>query len=193
MEQRSTPKNIFILSGPSGAGEDSVISGLKEYFPIDYIVTTTTREPREGEVEGKNYYFVSREEFEQNISRGEMVEWAQQYNGNYYGVTKKEFQRVEQSGSVGIWKIDYQGVISAKHMFPGMIAIFLIAPLEVMEERIRRRGGVTEEYIRERMKYTKKWLKHKDIYDYTVENVEGQLEQTVRQVKEILERHLESV
>ncbi|MFZ1720514.1 MAG: hypothetical protein WAU28_04165 [Candidatus Moraniibacteriota bacterium] len=182
-------KNIFIISGPSGVGEDSVIDGLERRFPIERVVTTTSRALRPGDSEGHPYYFISRVEFEQGIARGKFFEWAKQYNDNLYGVTHAEIQRVMASGRIGIWKIDYQGVISAKKLFPGIIAILLTAPLEIMEARIRRRDNATEAFIKDRMDYTKEWLKHTNIYDYEIENEEGKLDQTIEKVACLIEQH----
>ncbi len=184
------PFNLFILSGPSGAGEDSIIEGLKKHLPIERVVTSTTREPRTGESQGNPYYFLSRENFQQKIDAGEMVEYAQEYNNNYYGVTKTEIERVLASGRVGIWKIEWKGVITAKKLYPNICAIFLMTEsLEVLEQRIRRRdSNISEEYIQERMNYTKEWLKHEDIYDYTVINKENHLEEAINEVKDIIQK-----
>ncbi len=182
-------RNIFIISGPSGAGEDSIIDGLAKLLPVERAITTVTRSPRTGESDGHPYYFVSLEEFRKKIADGEMAEHAQQYNGNFYGVTKKELERISASGKIGIWKIDYQGVEAAKRMFPDIIAIFITAPLEILERRIRMRDNLTEEYIAERMAYTKQWLEHTDIYDYQVENEQGKLDEAIRQVYAIIAKH----
>ena len=82
-------KNIFIISGPSGAGEDSVIEGLRDYLDIERFITTTTRKKRKGDVEGNPYYFISKKEFKARIKKGDFIEYAEQYNGNLYGTTKK--------------------------------------------------------------------------------------------------------
>lgn len=183
-------KNIFIISGPSGAGEDSIIDGLKERMELEAIVTTVTRSMREGESEGRPYYFISEGDFKVKIESGEMAEWAQHYNGNYYGVTKQELQRVSDSGKVGIWKIDYKGVYAAKELFPDIIAIFIMADsLAVLEERIRSRSDVTEEYVVERMNYTREWLKHTAIYDYSVINKQDELANAIEQIATIIEKH----
>lgn len=181
--------NVVIISGPSGAGEDSVIEGLREFTTINRVITTTTREPREGETDGSPYYFVSAEEFEKKIETGEVVEWARQYNGNLYGVTKEELQRVNDLPGLGVWKIEYQGVMTAKKLFPDMLAILIMAEsLEVLEQRIRGRSEVTEEFIAERMKYTREWLTHEDIYDYKVINRQGKLEETINEVIDIIRK-----
>lgn len=182
---------LFIISGPSGAGEDSVIEGLRALLPVERVKTTTSRAMREGESEGDPYFFISRETFEKGIAAGEFVEHAEQYNNNLYGVTKQELQRVMLSGKVGIWKIEYKGVQQAKRIFPNIVAILITAPLEVLEDRIRRRGGVTEEQIRERRTYTEEWFTHKDIYDYEVENKEGKLDETIHAVAKIIETELQ--
>ncbi|MEI8343768.1 MAG: hypothetical protein WCF93_02380 [Candidatus Moraniibacteriota bacterium] len=182
--------NIFIISGPSGAGEDSIIEGLRSYLSLQRIITTTTRQMRPGEAQGEPYYFISEEEFEAGLKIGNFAEHAKQYNGNFYGVTKSELQRVQNSGKIGLWKIEYKGVISVKKMYPEIISIFLNAPsLEILENRIRRRSNVSNEYVAERMLYTKEWLKHLDIYDYIVINEEGKLIEAVKEVAEIIRKN----
>ena len=182
---------LFIISGPSGAGEDSIIQGLKAKIKINKVITTTTRKNREEEIDGVDYYFVSKEEFKKNIDEGKMAEYAVHYNGNYYGVTKKELSRVQSGDSVGIWKIDYKGVEKAKEMFPGIIAIFIMAEsIDVLRQRLRDRSDVTEEYIQERMKYTEEWLDHSNIYDYTVINKQNRLDDAVADVESIIKYHL---
>ncbi len=182
-------KNLFIISGPSGAGEDSIIEGLRARMPINVAITTTTRAPREGESDGHPYYFVSREAFRAMINRGELAEWAQHYNDNYYGVTHAELERICADG-IGIWKIDYKGVVHAKKMFPGIIAIFIMAEsLAALEERIRARGNVSEEYVRERMAYSRQWLQHTDLYDYEVINRTGELDEAIDAVAAIIAKH----
>ena len=183
-------KNIIIISGPSGAGEDSIIEKLKERMNINRIVTTTTRKKREGEKEGVSYYFVSKEDFQKKINNDEMAEWAQEYNDNFYGVTKTELERVNKLPGVGIWKMEYKGVMTAKKKFPDILAIFVMAEsLEELERRIRNRSDVTEDYIKERMEYTKEWLKHQDIYDYKVINERGKLDKTVDKIESIIIQH----
>lgn len=182
-------KNLFIISGPSGVGEDSVIDGLEKRFPIERVITTTSRALRPGDSEGHPYYFISRDDFQKGIVDGKFFEWAKQYNDNLYGVTHEEIRRVIESGRVGIWKIDYQGVVTAQKLFPGIVAIMLTAPLEILEARIRRRDSATEEFIKERMDYTKEWFKHINIYDYIIENEEGELDRTIEKVATLIKQH----
>ncbi len=179
---------LIIISGPSGAGEDSVINGLKKKLPIEPVITTVTREKRLGESQGNPYYFTTKEQFLRDVEDGKFFEHAQHYNEQYYGTSTEELERIRKTGKIGILKIDYQGVESAKKKMPGIKAIFLIAPLDVLEKRIRARQNVTDEYVAERMEYTKKWMKHRDIYDYEVVNEQGKLEDTIIKVAEIIRR-----
>jgi len=114
--------NIFIISGPSGAGEDSIMEGLKKYFELERITNTTTRAMRSGESQSNPYYFISEKEFKDEIDKESFAEYAQQYNGNLYGVTKTELERVQKSGKIGIWKIEYKGVMSVKKMYPEIVS-----------------------------------------------------------------------
>lgn len=177
---------IIIISGPSGAGEDSIITGLSEQLQIERVITTTTREMRPGESQGNPYYFISHEEFQAGVQENKFFEYAQEYNDNYYGVTHEELDRVAQSGKVGIWKIEYKGVMHAKKEIPGVVAIFINAPLDDLERRIRRRDHVTDEYVEERMEYTKKWLEYKDIYDFEIYNEDGKLAESIQKTAEII-------
>lgn len=184
-------KNVFIISGPSGAGQDSVISGLRDFLPIEVVMTSTTRPMRTGESEGNPYNFVDLEDFEAGIRDGVFLEHAKTYNGQYYGVTHSEIRRVSASGKIGIWKMDWRGVETAKKRFPAILAILITAPLSVLEARIRNRDNPSEEFIRERMDYTQEFLKHISLYDYRIENEEGKLDEAIAQVKAIIESHLE--
>lgn len=105
-------------------------------------------------------------------------------------MTKQEIERVKNSGRIGIWKIEWKGVITAKKLFPEIPAIFITVPdLKTLEKRIRNRDKVSDEYIQERMDYTKEWMKHADIYDYTVVNEDGKLDEAIKKVAEIIKQN----
>lgn len=180
--------NLVIISGPSGAGEDSVINGLIERgHPIERVVTTVTREIRTGESEGNPYYFVSAHAFDAMIANNEIAEWALVY-GNKYGVTKRELQRVQgMSNKVGIWKIEWHGVKMAKTLIPDVLAIMISVPsIDELIERSVKRGREGEDVINARVDFTKEWLEHKDLYDFEVTNENGKLKETIDQVEKIL-------
>lgn len=181
--------NLFIISGPSGAGEDSVIEGAGKKLEIERVITTTTRSKRRGEKDGQPYYFVGKKDFQAKIQNNEFFEWTQHYNDNYYGVTREEIKRVQNSSKIGIWKIEYQGVEKAKKLIPGLKAILINAPLDQIEARLRgREKNISEDFIQERMDYTKEWLKRKDIYDYEVKNYDGLLNKAIEKVLKIIEK-----
>lgn len=186
--------NIFIVSGPAGSGKDSVISCLAEKIPLIRIITTTTRPKRTGEQAGIDYHFISREDFEKGIAGNRFAEYSINENNEYYGVTRQELERAAQSAVPAIWKLDWKGVISAKKLFPSLPAILIIAPTEVLEKRLRKRDGAAEDeaYFRDRMAYTEEWLKHIDIYDYTITNEEGCLSEAVEAVKAIVSKRPEA-
>ncbi|MFA7245397.1 MAG: guanylate kinase [Candidatus Magasanikbacteria bacterium] len=180
------PYPIIIISGPSGAGEDSIMSALEKRLDIERVITTTTREKRPEESEGHPYYFLTKEKFEDLLAEDKMFEHAIQYE-NYYGVTKQEIERVRNSGKVGVLKLDLQGIQTLqKRGDKGFVSIFVFAPIEQLEKRVRNRDGRSEEYVQDRMEYARKWLKYSHIYDYKIENVEGKLDESVDQAEAII-------
>lgn len=187
------PFNLFIISGPSGVGKNTLIDRLSKMMPAKRIITTTTRKMRRGESQKHPYHFVSEETFQQGIARGEFVEYAKGENGNLYGVTQSELSNMIASDKIGIWELEWQGVISAKKLYPQIKAIFITAEsIQTFEKRIRRRQpDASDTFIQERMAYAKEWLKHTDIYDYTVINRENKLDAAVEEVKTIIEKELE--
>ncbi|HLD30743.1 MAG TPA: guanylate kinase [Patescibacteria group bacterium] len=182
---------FFIISGPSGAGEDSVIEGLKDKIKYERVITTVTREKRIGEREGFPYYFVSRKKFESMINKDAFIEWADVY-GDYRGATKKEIERLNKKNTLALWKVDFQGVETIKKKIPGVLSVLILPPsLKVLEERLIKRKTDTPETIKKRLPFTKKWLKQRKSYDYTVINEENKLKETIDRVLRILLENLQ--
>lgn len=181
--------NIFIISGPSGAGEDTIYKELLKKFDIERIITTSTRLMRPGESQGKPYYFISKEEFLKGVNGGKFFEYAEEDNGNYYGVTKAEVERVREMNKIVVWLCDYQGVLTVKKLIPNAIAILITAPLDVLEYRIRKRDNADDEYVKGRMEHAKGWFENRDKFDYEVENEQGKLAKAVEKVADIIKRH----
>ncbi len=180
--------NIFIISGPTGSGKDSIIERLGQRLPLERIINTTTRTKRPGETEGNPYYFVSQDTFHARIQEGYFIEHSINENGAAYGVSITELNRIaSQKNRIGIWQADWKGVQSIKKLFPTLPAIFISSPLNILEQRIRSRDTLKDEsYFLERMNYTREWLKHTDIYDYIVKNEQGNLDQAVSDIEQIL-------
>ncbi|MFA5129077.1 MAG: guanylate kinase [Patescibacteria group bacterium] len=181
---------FFIISGPSGAGEDSVIEGLSKKIKFKRVVTTVTRAKRPGETEGRPYHFVTVPKFKKMIKNKEFWEWARVY-GDHRGVTHEELDRLSRKKILALWKVDYQGVETIKKKKPEVLSIFIYPPsLAVLEKRLARRGQDSPEVIKKRMPFTKRWLKHRRGYDYIIVNRENKLGETVDRVFRILIQNL---
>ncbi|OGY51085.1 MAG: guanylate kinase [Candidatus Buchananbacteria bacterium RIFCSPHIGHO2_02_FULL_56_16] len=192
MDLRRKPTKIFIISGPSGTGGDSVIEGLEKTGRFSRVITTVTRPRRPVEREGKPYYFVTVPQFKRLIADDVFIEWAIVY-GDYRGCTKAEIKRLLAGRKPIIWKVDWQGVQTIKRLLPRTIAIFIAPPsFSVLEERLKQRGQDSPQTIKERKKFSQEWLTHTDLYDYTAVNEQGHLDQTIAQVEAIIAKELES-
>lgn len=183
--------NIFILTGPAGAGEDSVIKKLGQYLEFDKIVTTTSRAMRPEDIKDITYHFITKENFLKGIKENKFFEHALQDNGNYYGVTYKELEKAKRSDKPVIWKIDYKGVINAKELMPDAKSIYLYIPPEIIAKRLKNRGD-SEEVIKSRIEYSKGWYENEHLFDYKVENEEGKLDETIKKVAEIIKNSTSS-
>lgn len=164
---------IVVISGPSGAGKNTVFDGLKAKMNnVVQTVSVTTRNPRDGEKDGIDYYFVTKEEFLEKIKADEFVEYVQ-YGENYYGTLKSEIHRLIDSGKIVILVIEVNGAYNIKKEFPESKTIFIIPPsLEVLRERISGRGQNNEHETELRLNIAVEELKQKDKYDYCVINDE---------------------
>ena len=143
---------LIVLSGPSGVGKGTVCAALRKVAPdIVYSVSATTRSPRQGEVDGVNYFFKTREQFQQMIETDEVLEWAE-YVGNFYGTPRRFVEETLRSGQDVILEIEVQGALQVKQKFAEGVFIFLLPPsLDELENRIVTRGTETDEVIRSRM------------------------------------------
>jgi len=186
-------EKIFIISGPSGAGEDSIIKGLKKHLQINSPITTTTRKMRATESEGNPYYFIDKEEFKARVEQGKFFEWTEQDNGNFYGVAYEELDRVREKDGVGILKIDYRGVITVKELLGDeAVSIFINCPVEQLAQRLYKRDNASEEFVNRRMEYAKGWFKNKDIFDFEILNDDGNLDQSIKAVQKIIEDNIKN-
>lgn len=159
-----------MISGPSGSGKTSVVKKVLVSDPsLKFLISHTTRRPRKGEVHGREYYFISREEFEKMIKEGEFLEWAEVY-GNLYGTSRRELEEKSRNSDV-ILDIDVQGAESIKKIFPESCRIFLLPPsLEELEKRLEKRGDTSPEEMKKRLKIARWEISRYDIFDYLVVN-----------------------
>lgn len=182
---------LIIISSPSGGGKDSVINRLLELIPnSSRLVTTTSRPLRPGNKEGVDYHFVSQEEFEEKIKKGELLEY-NNYAGNFYGTEKTRLEEALRQNEVVLAQIEVNGKHSLDKLGIENLSIFLLPDsLEVLAQRIRKRRGVSEEKIKERLEIARKEIEESKDYDFRIVNEDGKLDQTVTKVREIIEDRL---
>lgn len=178
---------LVVISGPSGVGKDTTLSMLKQCnFPFYFVVTATTRPIRPGEVDGRDYHFISMAEFAEMIDQGELLEYAVVY-GDYKGIPKKHVRQALASGLDVIMRIDVQGAATIRKLVPNAVTIFLTAESE--EELVRRlQERKTEDAGKLRMRITtaRQELKRVGEFDYVVVNREQKQEDTVQKVLSII-------
>ncbi len=179
---------VVVLSGPSGSGKTTVVDRLIDVSPVKLFkaVSATTRPPREGEIDGEAYYFLSPEEFQNGRVDGEFVECAEVHgSGHWYGTLKSELRRAREAEAWALLEIDVQGTLSVIERHPHAVTIFLMTPSEAeYERRLRNRGTESEEAIERRLVTARNELKFADRYRYQVLN--DDLNRAVKEISEIL-------
>jgi guanylate kinase len=175
----------IVVSAPSGAGKSTIIRQvMAQDDRITFSVSTTTRQKREGEVDGVNYHFVSVHDFEKMIEHDEFLEWAKVHTG-YYGTSKKEVDRILTAGKIPLFDIDVQGAKNIRSYLHGGVFIFIIPPsLVTLSERLRRRNTETEEQLQVRLKNAAQEVREAEHYDYIVVN--DRLDYAIADVRSIL-------
>ena len=162
---------LVILSGPSGSGKDTVLTSLTaKDSGMKLSISMTTRPKRGNELDGGDYYFVTREYFEKKITEGSMLEYAQ-YAGNYYGTPKRPVDDMLARGETVILKIEVQGAEKIRAIYPDAVSIFVMPPsVSVLEQRLRGRDSEDEEELRRRMFIANSEIRRATEYDYIVVN-----------------------
>lgn len=183
------PPLVIVLSGPSGAGKDSVIARMIERgLPIAFPPTMTDRAPREGETDGVDYRFVSTARFERHIAAGDLLEHALVY-GDHKGVPRDGVRAALETGRHVVLRVDVQGAATLRERIPGALLVFLTAGDEqALEARIRGRGDSDEDDIARRIEEMRAEFAQAERFDHRVENAEGDLDGTVDALWAIIER-----
>lgn len=182
---------LVVISSPSGGGKDSVINALLKRIPRSArLVSTTSRPPRPGNQEGVDYYFISKEEFVKKIENGDFIEY-NFYADNYYGLQKKHLAETLKSHDLVLTQIEVNGKHNLDKAGIPHLAIFLLPEsLEILRERILKRGGITPEVADKRIEIAKKEIQESTDYDYKVVNLDGKLTETIDKIAKIIEPYL---
>ncbi len=173
---------LFVISGPSGTGKGTVMKHLLETGEYFYSVSATTRAPRGEDKEGVTYYFVTREQFEEKIAQGEMLEYAE-YSGNYYGTPKFAVENALAAGKNVILEIETLGALQVKKIMPEAVLIFILPPdIETLRARLVGRGTESAEVIETRMAQVQREVALLGEYDYAVVNENGKSEEAAKAI-----------
>jgi guanylate kinase len=177
--------NLFIVSAPSGAGKTSLVNALLAATPdIDLSVSYTTRAPRPGEVDGREYHFVSRATFLEMAQRGDFLESAEVY-GNLYGTSQVWIRNEIAHGRDILLEIDWQGAAQVRKIFPGCISIFILPPsLQALETRLKGRKQDSAEVIEQRLQAARDDIAHVAEFDYVIIN--DKLDEAVRELQAVV-------
>lgn len=185
MENNNRLGNLFVISGPSGAGKGTLLSKVIERIPDAWVsVSATTRNPRPGEEEGVHYYFLDKDHFLELVNHDGFLEWAKVHD-NYYGTLKKSVLEHMKAGEQVILEIDVQGALQIRNVIPEAHLVFIEPPsLEELERRLRSRGTESDDVISSRMKTAEVELAQKMEYDIQVVN--DDLEQAVNELTAVI-------
>lgn len=169
------PKKLIVITAPSGAGKSSIVRKLLQQKPqLVFSVSCTTREPRSGETDGKDYYFITAEEFKKKIAAGEFAEYQEVYPSAFYGTLKKEIERIWTAKKVVLFDIDVKGAENLKkHYGDDCLTIFLAPPSkESLMNRLKNRGSESAKSLKQRMKRSEEELAYADKFDKTIINAD---------------------
>ncbi len=182
---------LIIISSPSGGGKDSVINNLLKIFPKSArLVTTTTRPKRPGNKEGVDYYFITATEFKKKIKQGDFVEY-NIYSGNYYGTQKKHLRAKLMNNKIIFTQLEVNGKHNLDKLKIPHLSIYLLPEnLDILRQRISKRGGLSQEQIEERIRIAKKEIAESTDYDYRLINKEGRLLNTIDKITKIIHNNL---
>jgi len=164
---------VLVVTGPSGAGKGTLIRELVARVPaIEATVSATTRARRQGEEDGREYWFLSNEDFSRRVAAGEFLEWVEYVSGHRYGTLRSELDRIAANGRVPLLELETEGALRVKHEVPGAVTIFISARVDELERRLRERATESTGEIGERIELARRQLEQADEFDHVIENDE---------------------
>jgi guanylate kinase len=179
---------LFVISAPSGAGKTTIIRELFKIFPdLKFSVSATTRKKRDKETEGKDYYFLTQDEFAARKQNGEFIE-SEEVFGNFYGTLKSEVEPYVNSDTPMIFDIDVKGALSIKRLYPQAVTIFVDVPVDELIKRLKKRKTESDEEIENRASRIKLEVEEKSKFDHVIDNSKG-IETAVQQAADIIRKY----
>jgi len=184
------PGHLIVITGPSGVGKGTLLRSLLQRHPeLHFSVSATTRAPRPGEVEGKNYYFVDRDRFTEMVARGELLEWAE-FAGHLYGTPRHPVEEHIRQGNLVVLEIELQGARQIRQTCPEALQIFILPPsLPELERRIRERAQDTEAAIARRLERAQEEIQA--AHEFDIQIVNDDLEQALNRLEAALFQNLD--
>lgn len=183
----------LIVSAPSGTGKTTILGKMFEKYPqkFSFSVSATTRAPREGEVDGKNYYFLTEEEFNKRLANDEFLEYEHVYEGLSYGTLKSEVSRIASEGKIAVFDVDVKGGVNIKQKLDdAALAVFIMPPsIETLKERLEKRGTETPESLAKRINRAEMEISYKDKFDHIVIN--DNLDKAIEDFENVLKKYME--
>lgn len=183
---------LIIISGPSGVGKDAILNRMKEMgLPYHYSVTATSRPQRPGEIEGVDYHFIDRAEFEKMIANREFLEWANVY-GNLYGVLRKTVKEALLDGKDVIVKVDVQGANTIKRLEPEAVSIFITPPtMKELERRLVARKTETESNLERRLKTAREEMQSQYSFDHVIVSHRNKIDSAIAEIEKTIQKEKE--
>jgi len=182
--------SLLVVTAPSGAGKTTIVNHLIETFPIfEFSVSATTRQPREGEVHGEDYFFFDHDDFHQAVANNEFVEWEEVYANQFYGTLRKEVERIQNAGKVAIFDIEVNGATSIKNLYrKDALAVYIAPPsLDELRKRLQNRGTESPESIQKRLRRAKEELGRLEDFDLVLLN--DDLARSLKLAEKIISKH----
>lgn len=178
---------LIVLSGPSGVGKDALLKRMKKLeHSFHYVVTATTRPERTGEEDGVDYHFLSQEEFQQMIQKGQLLEWANVYD-NYYGVPKAEIAQALSKGKDVVVKVDVQGAATIKEILPQAVFVFLMPPsMGELQRRLKQRHSEPAQGLALRLEKSKEEIERLPLFDYVITSHQDRIDDVISQIEAIV-------
>ena len=193
MKNKVAEGKLIVFSAPSGSGKTTIVRKLlkEEKFKLEFSVSATSRKKRPNETDGKDYYFLSVDEFKHKIKEAAFAEWEEVYENQFYGTLKSEIERIRKKGYNVVFDIDVAGGISIKKLFKSDCLTLFIQPPSIseLEKRLRHRGTETTESLKKRLAKAEKEMAYAENFDVTVVN--DSLEIAINEVKELVTEFLE--